>query len=241
MPSRFAGLGTLLHKRQVRKALRALLKIAEAAPFTRPHSPWELAPDLRAMRKLGLTDPELEILLTAAVFEQRVEITKGKSKRRVFKKARYFDLDARSHFALAEAGLNLARCVASPGDWQVDYETLAHTWERPCWNSKERELWVYGVLADKFQREAPQEELLLSGLEDAGWRPWQDNPFSPGDSANPSKRVRTTVKNLNKRRLRGYLHFRVRDRGKRYGWSFAVGKRRTYLLSTYSRSTPGSA
>jgi len=76
----------------------------------------------------------------------------------------------------------------------------------PRWHCQSRELFIGAVkILDFRRRRAPNQELLLTALEETGWTNPLDNPL-PGNGRKAHERLRNAVKKLNRKQQAIVFH-----------------------------------
>jgi hypothetical protein len=185
------GSGVVPTSSNIQSALRSLLSAVDLA--TRLGCPpVEVALLLSELQQDGATDEDLRALRQAG----HVEAVAGVPR-----------------LLLTPQGAAFARRVlaaARDGDRPQGVPNAADV---PCWDSSKRELWWRGRCVKRFQREGGNQRLLLAAFQAQCWAARIEDPFPARTGVNPKKRLRETIKSLN----RGQAALRFRGDGSSRG------------------------
>jgi hypothetical protein len=91
----------------------------------------------------------------------------------------------------------------------------------PWWDPDEQQLWLDGVVIKEFERPAPDQTGLLDAFHQRGWPRHVIDPLParPGESwRQVQRRLRDTVKNLNRELPPGTFRFRGDGSGHGVWW-----------------------
>jgi hypothetical protein len=88
----------------------------------------------------------------------------------------------------------------------------------PAFQPAER-LFTWGDhLLKHFRQPAPNQELILASAEELQWPEWFDDPLPRGHGRDPKLVLHDTIKDLNRRQLETFVHFKGDGSGQRIGW-----------------------
>lgn len=90
----------------------------------------------------------------------------------------------------------------------------------PCYDAERRELRVGDRIIKCFTQKSDAQEIILQTFQELNWQPLIDDPLPGKHSQDAKERLRTTVKNLNRRQRLPLLCFRVRRQGTAVLWEF---------------------
>lgn len=88
----------------------------------------------------------------------------------------------------------------------------------PHWDAFARELWFRGLLVTRFDRGAPDQELILASFEELNWMTRIPDPLSPRHGSDHRHRLRSAIFKLNQRQQTALLRFRGDGTGKGVCW-----------------------
>lgn len=91
--------------------------------------------------------------------------------------------------------------------------------DRPHWDPDQRELHVGGLLVKQFKLPSPNQQMVLMAFEEEGWPPRIDDPLPPCSQIDPKRRLRDTIKSLNRKQKRCQLRFMGDGTGQGIRWS----------------------
>jgi hypothetical protein len=90
----------------------------------------------------------------------------------------------------------------------------------PCYDAERREPRVGKRLVKRLTQESDAVEIILLAFQEENWPSILDDPLSGKHGQNAKERLRTVVKNLNRRQREPLLRFRVRRQGAAVAWEF---------------------
>ncbi len=97
----------------------------------------------------------------------------------------------------------------------------------PRWEPQSRRLWLGHVLVKDFRQPAPYQTRLLDVFQEQGWRPQHSDdplPRAAGEGEEEARRrLRETIKNLNRSLPAGTLRFRGDGTGQGVIWDYDEG------------------
>jgi hypothetical protein len=132
-----------------------------------------------------------------------------------------------SCFTLTERGavctedfLSAALVLNGPIAFQALWDRLLVGLLTPWYDRDNRALsWGRHVLKC-FRQPSMNQELVLYAAEELGWDPWFDDPLPRRPGTNPKILLHDTIKDLNRRQVPHFIHFRGDGTGKRVGWEY---------------------
>ena len=204
--------------------------------------PWQLAVEIDALRRSGLTNTDLRWLLSRELTAHAVEITRRTDARRRFTKSRSMALSENHCFVLTGAGYRFADAhgepvadrTTNPADGRRSGDVSLGTAagrpdglavveqsrppEVPTWDGDLHEMWFGGRMIKRFVRPAPAQELILSVFQEEGWPSGIDDPLPARSCQDPKRRLHYTVQNLNRGQKPQRLHFFINGNGQIVRW-----------------------
>jgi hypothetical protein len=174
----------------VRAALAALLEAHELAAHT-GRRPEDYALDLSCLIVAGSSPAAMQWLVESGYAAHLLPGGRGagKGKRPV---------TAGSRFLLTDAGLTLARTVASP---PPATGPALETSAKPRWDAKAQQLTFAGRLVKTYRQPAANQGLILAAFEEESWPSCIDDPLPFEAEIDPPKRLQDTVRRLNEQPL----------------------------------------
>ncbi len=220
-----------------RKIRAALTLFAEAHNYAKDTklTVWEYAIEADVLLAAGLTPNDIRWFLHKGWVEHRQETTKSDTARRSFCRCRGGTLGYRSCFVLTDAGLALnsrithgAYALAVGADPRIlrqrpDRGSSVH----PHWDVKLRELSLDGQLIKCLKTSAPCQQIILAAFEEEGWPPHIDDPLpkGPGKRQDSKRRLKDTIKRLNRSHLIDSIRFSGDGTGEGVRWDWIAGRR----------------
>jgi hypothetical protein len=92
---------------------------------------------------------------------------------------------------------------------------------RPHWDLDQRELYLGAQLVKRFKLPSPNQQTILMAFEEEGWPPRIDDPLPHNSHIDPKRRLRDTIKSLNRKQKRGQLRFMGDGTGQGIRWCLA--------------------
>jgi hypothetical protein len=192
---------------QLYVALRLLLAAYDKADALQCGG-WEQPLRIRALRAAGIENRVLRRLVDDGLVEIGIELTSERGGRTAFRRCRQASFCERSCFVLTNDGLQAARRVAMEfGGDRV-----------PRWDAEMRELRVGDWVVKRFRRPAPDQEVVLTVLEEQGWAKHVEDPLSPQHGQDPKQRFHDTLKRLNKGQKPRLIRFMGDGQGTGLRW-----------------------
>jgi hypothetical protein len=200
---------------------------------------WQFALEGTALQAVDLTPTDLRLLLARGWVDHRREITRPSDPQRRFRRVPSLALSVADCFVLTEAGYRLVTNVAPVSSHDPVSSTLPfilsdkrHTQAltngatsvpfadstRPHWDAKHRELRLGAEVIKRFTHAAPSQELILSAFQEEGWPVEIDDPLPLKGYADAKRRLRQTVKNLNRAQRLQHLQFVINPDGESLRW-----------------------
>jgi hypothetical protein len=97
---------------------------------------------------------------------------------------------------------------------------LAGRVKTPRWDPNHLQLSWGFVVVKRFTKQPDEQKRLLDAFEEQGWSQSIDDPLPPKKGKNPRRRLKHTIKNLNRRQVNPVIHFSGRGDGKGICWRF---------------------
>lgn len=195
-----------------RKALCLVREAAEAAG-KEGLDVWQFAVEIDRLHALDLSNTDLRYLLCWGYLEHAQERTITGSHQRLFHPLRTLALPRQTCFVLTAKGLELTSepsvekdvgVIALAGDSTALPCSLPQV---PRWDGQLRRLLWQSCLIREFHRHAPNQELVLTALEEEGWPAYIDDPLPHAPGVDPKLRLHDTIKSLNRNHLQRILRF----------------------------------
>jgi hypothetical protein len=122
--------------------------------------------------------------------------------------------------AFANAFLDTALAPGGEGPFEAAWDRLILGNLLPRYDKEDR-VFSWGRHALKcFRQPSANQELVLCGAEEQGWVSWFDDPLPKCPGTNPKRRLHDTIKDLNRRQLPYFIHFKGDGSGQRVGWEY---------------------
>jgi len=90
----------------------------------------------------------------------------------------------------------------------------------PCYDPERRELRVGDRIVKRVTQASDGQEIILLAFQEENWPGIIDDPLPGKQGQDAKERLRTTVKNLNRRQQERLLCFHVRRQGTAVTWEF---------------------
>lgn len=184
----------------------------------------EFAVELAELQAAGISTVDLRALLLGGLIERAREVTRSNDTVRRFRKVRSLQLHQRDSFVLTEEGRRvLSRKSNGRASKRTDSAARRRTPNhrrtmRPTWDADLRELRLGSIVLKRFTRTASAQELLLAALQEEHWKPVIDDPLPVRPGADAKRRLRETVKSLNKSQNPRRIQFSVTGDGTKVAW-----------------------
>jgi len=207
------------------QALLALLLEAYDCALELGRSVWDLAVEIGTLEAAGLGRSQLRWLLLQGLAEHAEEVASTRKNCRRFQHTGRFPFTAATCVVLTESGARFARQASQGAHARHAQDRGMHQGARdtlatviPCWDRHARELYYAGLLVKRFTVAAPNQELVLTSLDELGW-PWHlDDPLPPAEGLDPSRRLHDTISRLNRGQVHQLIHFRGDGLGRGLYW-----------------------
>ena len=215
-------------RQRVEQALLALLQALRYAEDVQ-RSPWEFAVDLPQMRELGLTLNDLRWLVCkgfVASSPSGSPETKRLAPSNGGGEVLSFPRDTR--FCITPAGVHqigpraalapqrAAELAAASGQRSLPPQQAAAV---PQWDSDLRELRFGGQLIRRFRSPSPNQEVVLTAFQEAGWPPFINDPLPFCAEPDRKQRLDDTIGRLNRHRMHRLLRFETDLSGLAVRWT----------------------
>lgn len=203
------------------QAFAELLKGSNYAEMTSGNC-WDYAVEIHVLRRFGLSDNDLRLLVQKRFVEHAREVTTERTVGRSFTPATDLTFAKRTCFVLTALGIAKAHCrshqtLRSDLRQKVIDSSTAEL-ELPAWNAARRQLTYDGQTVKQFARKAVNQELVLSAFEEEGWPAQILSPLEPDSSQTVKRRLNETVRSLNHGQVHPLIHFHGDGTGEGIVW-----------------------
>lgn len=200
----------ILAAARFRQALEELLTGNDYAEMTSADR-WEFAVEIHVLRRFGLSDNDLRLLVLKRFVDHAQEVNGHESDRRTFRSARHDAFNERSCFVLTPLGIAKAHSPSyqamKPEPFCMPTILPRVTWGVPTWDAPRRVLSYDGQVVKRFTRPATNQERVLSAFEEEGWPPRILDPLAPHLDQAVKRRLGETIRSLNRGQAQPLLHF----------------------------------
>ena len=229
MDSRLAETDRLAIPARMRAALTLLMQAGKYAAELR-QDVWYFAVHLHVLRTANLSNSDLRWLAYRAYLQHALEMTADKDDTRIFRCVPPTVFTNRSCFVLTAAGAAAADIIAGGGRHATGDDILEPV-ERgapasedsagqPKWDRERRQVRWGSCVVKEFKIPAPNQESILVAFEEEGWPARIDDPLRPAVDLDPRRRLRETIKALNRNQKCRLLRFMGNGRGTGVRWEF---------------------
>jgi hypothetical protein len=203
------------------QALAELLKGSHYAEMTSGNS-WDYAVEIHVLRRFGLSDNDLRLLVQKRFVEHAREVTTERTHGRRFKSAPDLAFAKRTCFVLTALGIAKVHCRS----WRAAEHKARRTRTNqrlttlgvPKWDAIRRVLSYGDHIVKQFARPAANQGLVLSAFEEEDWPCRIDDPLAPHPTQDVKRRLCDTIKCLNQGQLQARLRFRGDGSGEGILW-----------------------
>jgi len=188
---------------------------------------WDFAVEIGELLKLGLTDNDLRYLLRLQYVEHASEIKASGQDDRKFEPSGGSSFNSDSCFVLTRSGVVASSRFFATADNDSDAATILRCSSVrecknaagvPAWDAEQRVLSFGGLVVKQFRWHAPNQETILSVLEEDGWPARIDDPLVPEPNQDIKRRLSDTIKALNRNQLNELIRFRGDGTGHAVIW-----------------------
>jgi hypothetical protein len=212
------------------RGLQGLRLLAESRRYAEElkQDVWMFAVEIHELRAVHLTVSDLRWLILNSFAEHAVEKPIRASKSRTFSRVSDLTFSERSCFVLTDLGFSfsdvvLASCPhAERRPCPYEHLSLEKASPIPYWDNRRRELRVGDVVVKQFSCAAANQERILASFEEEGWPGHIYDPLPQDGASSPERRLRDTVKSLNRNQLQPLVQFRCDGTGAGICWSLNV-------------------
>jgi hypothetical protein len=166
-------------------------------------SAWDFAVGLASLQAAALGHNALRWLVCKGYVEHKQELTGGAASGRTFREEPLLIFHHRTRFALTAAGADFAGS-------RLD--------DLPLWDVGLREFRVGGRLIKYYRVPSPNQEGILAAFQEEGWPPRIDDPLPPHGDHDPKRRLRDTIKSLNRHQTHRLIRFTGDGTGEGVRW-----------------------
>jgi hypothetical protein len=173
---------------------------------------WDFAVEIAELRRRGMTNADCRWLVCNGWARLGRELRARPGERRRFRHDISLAISRGTCLVLMPAGQRVAAQIAARGSLpRVDgVDTLLSDHVRqivPHWDSDRRELRLGSRLVKRFKLPAPNQEMILTVLEEESWPRRIDDPLSPSKLLDAKRRLHDTIKYLNRNQKHRLLRF----------------------------------
>jgi hypothetical protein len=187
---------------------------------------WDYAVEIYVLRRFGLSDNDLRVLLQKRFVEHAQEVTTQESVQRAFRRVDGVALTKRTCFVLTPLGIAKAHSYAcQPAQPDPVWDRPRAECSFPSWNAAQRLLSYGGQTVKHFRRPAMNQELVLSAFEEEGWPHRILSPLAPTPVLDVRRRLCDTIKSLNRGQILPLIHFHGDGTGEGVLWEPAAEDR----------------
>lgn len=183
---------------------------------------WDFAVEIQILRRMGLSDNDLRLLVQQHLVEYAQEVTTRDCDRRVFRPCSGVTFVKRTCFILTPLGIAraLSRSNQSfrPEPVQLQADLPCHKSDIPTWDPARRLLSYAGQTVKQFMRPAGNQELVLAAFEEEGWPPRIFDPLAPHFAQDLKRRLGETIRSLNRGQANPLIRFRGDGTGEGIQW-----------------------
>jgi hypothetical protein len=122
---------------------------------------------------------------------------------------------------LTSAGIVFARQVCEPMAKTDSDAGRSPTRENPHWEQGTRMLWLGESIVKQFKLPAPNQECILTALQEEGWPSCIDDPLPPTPGVDSKRRLHDTIFRLNRGQRRRLIRFNGNGNGLAIHWERA--------------------
>jgi hypothetical protein len=180
---------------------------------------WDFAVEISTLRHMGLSRSDLRWIVGKGFLDCAIETSLPSDAERSFQRPSSLLFCKKTCFVLTQDGAELASKVSARGDsssqpgvwplakaaWQKvapDPELLVPKWDR------DRQLLKIGrAVVKHFKVPATNQEMVLAAFEEEAWPARIDDPLPPRRELLPKKRLRETIKSLNRNQKQSLIRF----------------------------------
>jgi hypothetical protein len=194
-------------------------------------APWDYAVEIYVLRRFGLSDNDLRVLVQKRFVEHAQEVTTHESLQRTFRPICGVAFTKRTCFVLTPLGIAKAHSLAyQPVEAEPAWDQpLKHRPRVECsfptWDAGQRLLSYGGQAVKQFRRPALNQERVLSAFEEEGWPLRILDPLAPCSTQDVRRRLCDTIKSLNRGQGQPLIHFHGDGTGEGILWERAVEDR----------------
>jgi hypothetical protein len=193
---------------------------------------WDFAVEISTLRQMGISRSDLRWIVGKGFLDCAIETSLPDDAERSFRRPSMPIFCKKTCFVLTEDFAELASKVSGRGDyaaqsgvrpvakaaWQQvapDPEPLVPTWDR------DRQLLRIGrAVVKHFKVPATNQEMVLAAFEEEAWPARIDDPLPPRRELLPKKRLRETIKSLNRNQKQSLIRFIGDGSGRGVRWEF---------------------
>ncbi len=212
------------------------------------HEKWDFALEIQALKEVGVNHNDLRTLICQGIAEHLIEQTRTGSEHRTYRLPRGLRIGRRSCFALATEALAIVRKVAHQTEMNGCHRVSENRFvdaapmptpkgpigltsvndaepAKPTFDPVMRTLSLGSSLVKAFRVPAQNQIIILSAFQEDNWPPILDDPLPPQPEQEPKKRLRDTIRCLNRNQKRCLIKFFGDGQGLGVGWKICKARR----------------
>lgn len=208
---------------QFAEAMQVLLRALDYAVDV-GRSRWEFAVELSELQRLGLTTVDCRWLAYKGWVEIARELSATPGSPRRFKHDLQLSLSRRSCLVLTDLGATQARKQLAVRLQQAQTRVSDAAGPNgarvlmPTWDRERHELRVAARLVKQFRLPSPNQETVLTALQEENWPVRIDDPLPPNKKLDAKQRLHDTIKNLNRHQKHRLIRFMGDGTGQGVRW-----------------------
>lgn len=187
---------------------------------------WQFAVEADSLAAAGLQPNDFRWLIWKGYVEHAQEVTGTNDVKRIFRPSSQPIFSNRTCLILTELGASVAQeLFRSSNNGSTVHKTPTNGAVQPSsdkpipkWDEARRELTVAGKIVKQFRLPSPNQEMVLTALEEEGWPPSISDPLPPCPGQDPKRRLQDTLKALNNRQKHRLIRFKGNGTGEGILW-----------------------
>ena len=212
---------------KLRVAIAMLTEAASYAMHTKGN-PWDFAVEIQELRKLGLSNNDLRLLVRLGYVDHASEVSARGSGRRRFRRTGDVCFTNTTCFVLTPFGIDAAcgstdtLAIGSSSFQEIRDSDCASP--MPCWDIIRHMLSFDGRVVKQFKWRATNQEMILSVFQEEGWPLRIDDPLAPMPTLDIKRRLSDTIKCLNRNQKHQLIRFHGDGTGQGVIWKADDGE-----------------
>jgi hypothetical protein len=196
---------------------------------------WEFALRTARLYDAGMTDADLQWMISKGLAEHGEEIFGNDESHRTFRPKDFYGFDHRSRLILTPSGATLAEHVfrhtaQAPQTTLASLAVVAETAVlanvdagaspglKPRWDTTRRELSLAGLIVKRYRVPARNQEIILSVFEEEDWVEHIHDPLPVTHEIDAPTRLHDAINRLNRCQIHPLLRFHGDGKGTGVFW-----------------------